>query len=523
MEEVIKMLPRYRVPVVKKDGRKKKTHEEYVAELAVKNPTIEVVGKYVDAKTKIRHHCLIHDVYWDVLSSNALKGKGCKECMKDKNRTKFTKSHDEYVSQVSINNPNITVLENYMDSKTPILHLCKKHNIEWKAMPSNILKGCGCSECKSDKIIEKQLKTHEQYVEELSIKSPNLKVIEEYIDTVTPILHYCIKHDNYWKVSPSNALNKGRCPECGKESHYELSSKPHDDYVRELSIKNPNIEVVEQYIDAKTKIVHYCLIHDVYWKAAPTSILRGCGCIECGKDKISNRFLKTHDEYVNELQTVNPNIIVLGQYVNMKTPILHKCSIHEVEWTTSPDSVLQGCGCNECRSEKISTKNLKTHEQYVEDLKLVNPSVIVLEQYINVNTPILHKCLNDNNEWYVSPSCVLTGYGCPQCHDSKGERQVRLWLSNHNISYERQYKFKDCRDNRQLPFDFYLPCYNLCIEYDGKQHFEAIEYFGGQESFEKTLKHDNIKNEYCKNNGISLLRIPYFKNVEEELNNFLFI
>ena len=51
MEEIIKMLPRYRVPVVKKTNRRKKTHEEYVAEVAVKNPNIEVVGRYIDANT----------------------------------------------------------------------------------------------------------------------------------------------------------------------------------------------------------------------------------------------------------------------------------------------------------------------------------------------------------------------------------------------------------------------------------------------------------------------------------------
>ena len=69
----------------------------------------------------------------------------------------------------------------------------------------------------------------------------------------------------------------------------------------------------------------------------------------------------------------------------------------------------------------------------------------------------------------------------------------------------------------------YLPNNFICIEYDGGQHTKPIEHFGGAKVFERTIKHDKMKDEYCKNNGISLLRIPYFKNVEEELNNFLFI
>lgn len=114
---------------------------------------------------------------------------------------------------------------------------------------------------------------------------------------------------------------------------------------------------------------------------------------------------------------------------------------------------------------------------------------------------------------------------CPQCNESKGEKKIRLWLEKNNIPYKKQEKFDNCRDIKPLPFDFYLPTFNIAIEYDGRQHFEPIEFFGGQEYFESVKMHDGLKNEYCKNNGIPLLRIPYFKfdNIEEELNNFLFI
>jgi very-short-patch-repair endonuclease len=190
---------------------------------------------------------------------------------------------------------------------------------------------------------------------------------------------------------------------------------------------------------------------------------------------------------------------------------------------TSPASALQGCGCLLCCKEKIGNSNRKSHQQYIDELKLINPNIAPIEEYKDALTPILHKCLVCGKEWYVTPANALWGYGCPQCNESHGERQVRLWLEKNNISYEFQMKFEDCKDINPLPFDFYLPNYNIAIEYDGKQHFEPIEYFGGIISFERTVKHDNIKNEYCKNNGILLLRIPYFKNVEEELNNFLFI
>ena len=101
-------------------------------------------------------------------------------------------------------------------------------------------------------------------------------------------------------------------------------------------------------------------------------------------------------------------------------------------------------------------------------------------------------------------------------------------MDSHKIKYTPQKRFDDCKDIKPLPFDFYLSDYNTCIEYDGQQHFEPVDFSGkrenlAQQQFEKTQYHDKIKNKYCEDNNIRLLRIPYFKNIEEELNNFLFI
>lgn len=508
---------------------KKKTHEEYVMELAEKNPNLEVIEKYVNAQTKIAHRCKTHNIEWKVLPSNALAGKGCKECMKDKNRNKFTKSHDEYVSQVKTVNPNIMVLGQYINHKIPILHLCKKHNIKWEAMPTNILKGGGCQECGKEKYHKKRCKKQDEYMMELTNKNPTVEVIEDYIDSKTPILHHCLIHEDiYWNITPSDALLGHGCPKCRNEKVREKLVKNHEEYVKELFEKNPNVEVVEKYIDAKTKILHHCLVHGEYWYTTPTIALQGSGCPKCLKEKISKANTLTNEEYIQQLKEKNSIIIPLEPYVNITTPIYHKCLIHDYDWQTTPATVLQGCGCPKCRSEKISVALLKTHEQYVEDLKNTNPDIIVLEKYVDANTPILHKCLLDGNEWLSSPTNILSGTGCPQCTRSKGEKNIRNWLDNNNIAYEVQKRFNDCKDNRSLSFDFYLPNYNLCIEYDGEQHYRPVNFGGVTDekanlNFDITVKHDNIKNNYCKNNGISLLRIPYFKNIEEELNNFLFI
>lgn len=94
-------------------------------------------------------------------------------------------------------------------------------------------------------------------------------------------------------------------------------------------------------------------------------------------------------------------------------------------------------------------------------------------------------------------------------------------LDKNNIKYIREYKFIDCKNIKPLPFDFFLFEYNTCIEYDGEQHFKINKYFGGEKGLLKRQKNDNIKNEYCINNNIRLIRIKYNENIEEKFNRLL--
>lgn len=361
-------------------------------------------------------------------------------------------------------------------------------------------------------------KTHQQYVDEVAKVNPNIEVIEQYIDSRTHILHRC-KFDGYvWKPSPTNVLHGHGCPMCSGNI-----KRTHEQYVGEVANVNPFIEVIESYINARTPIKHCCKIDGHIWRAAPYAILRGDKCPKCmGNAK------KTTEEYVKELAIANHNIEVLEDYINSTTPIAHRCKIDGYIWNLAPSNALNGIGCPLCKSVKLSNMFVKSHDQYIAEVAIINPDLEVLEWYVNAHTPILHRCKKDGYTWKIAPSNVFCGQKCPQCQESKGERKIRQWLENHNISYIYQKKFTDCKDKKTLPFDFYIPEYNLCIEYDGEQHFKPIDFSGNGDEwslrqFSIVQEHDKIKNQYCKNNNIHLLRIPYFKNVEEELNNFLFI
>ena len=436
------------------------------------------------------------------------------------------KTHEEYVKELAEKNPNVEVCEEYKGSNIKIMHHCLLHDVYWLITPIGALNGNGCEKCRKEKFHKKYVKSTKQYVNELKKINKNLEVIGEYIDAKTKITHHCLIHNIYFEQSPNNALNgKYGCKLCLKRKRQDAMAMSNEEYIKRVKEISPNISVVGKYVNMKTKILHRCNIHNLEWVVSPEKILNGCGCAKCGKEKYHKSRAKTTKEYIEEVKRINNNIEVLGEYISNRTPILHKCNIHNIEWNIAPYSILQGQGCYKCRNEKIAEKKQKTHEQYVEELKNINPNIIAVENYIDASTPILHKCLFDQCEWKARPANILFGAGCPQCNESNGERKIRLWLERNNITYEVQKKFDNCCDINPLPFDFYLPEHNISIEFDGKQHFEPIEYFGGQEKFEIQRKHDKIKDNFCKENGIFLLRIPYykFKEIEEELNNFIFI
>lgn len=107
---------------------------------------------------------------------------------------------------------------------------------------------------------------------------------------------------------------------------------------------------------------------------------------------------------------------------------------------------------------------------------------------------------------YISTNDFLSNKGL---NISYGEKKIISYLEDNGVEYIHQYKFEDCKHINNLIFDFYIPNENTCIEFDGRQHFEPIQFFGGQESFESLRMRDEIKNEYCSKNNIKLCRISY--------------
>jgi very-short-patch-repair endonuclease len=140
--------------------------------------------------------------------------------------------------------------------------------------------------------------------------------------------------------------------------------------------------------------------------------------------------------------------------------------------------------------------------------------------YINDRKGVIIICPL-HGEFIQKPSTHLKGSGCKVCSESFGEKEISKVLDKYLIKYIREYKFNDCRNIYPLPFDFYIPSLRTVIEFDGIQHYQPISYFGGIDAYEKLRKNDMIKNQYCEENYINLIRIRYdqINQINEILSN----
>lgn len=234
--------------------------------------------------------------------------------------------------------------------------------------------------------------------------------------------------------------------------------------------------------------------------------------INQGKRCKSCAFTKNTKKFKEEvLNMYKGRYEVVSEYTYSYEPIVIKCTKHNEYITSTPTTVLRDRNiCKKCNGEYLSKVQRKSTKLFEEQLlKAHKGGIIRLGEYVNTHTHIGVKCLVCDFPFLVTPNSILRLSGCPSCQESKGEKSIREYLVSNDIMFQPQKRFEGCRLERELPFDFYIKGLNLLIEYDGKQHFEPIEFFGGEEAFEKQLKKDKIKNDYAMYNNINILRIPY--------------
>lgn len=285
-------------------------------------------------------------------------------------------------------------------------------------------------------------------------------------------------------------------------------------FIEKSKLKHNNLYDYDliDYINAHKKVKIICKEHGVF-EQRPNDHLNGKGCSLCngGVKLNTNQFIIKSKEIHGDKYDYS-----LSKYNTSYDKIKIICKEHGI-FEQKSNGHLNGKGCPFCNggvklSKAVFIKKSKHIHKDKYDYSLVN--------YVNSHTKIKIIC-KEHGVFNQLPYQHLNNNGCPKCKESKGEKDIRNILEKNNIIFESEKRFGNCKDKLPLPFDFYLPNQNTLIEYDGKQHFEPINFFGGNKSLILQQKRDKIKNIYCKENNINLIRIKYDDNINEKIKQML--
>ena len=321
------------------------------------------------------------------------------------------------------------------------------------------------------------------------------------------------------KIVRADRLKEGSVTSCGCVSNRKYRSSAKD----LTGMKFNRLTVIKRMPNRNDKAMWLCKCECGNEKIVESYHLtsgkiKSCGCYK--KEVTSKRSLKD----LTGMKFGRWTVLHRAPNKNKRTAWTCKCECGTIKDISSNDLLCgdsKSCGC------------YKIDNHYYKDLTGQKYGLLTVIEKVESHR---FKGGGITTRWKCKCECgkevvVMTGNlrsgitkSCGCLYGSYGERIVSDFLKNHNIEYVKQYTFKDCRDVNPLPFDFYLPKYNICIEYDGEQHYMPKSFFGGEEGFKKRTAHDRMKDEYCEKNNIKLLRLPYYlsnKQVEQEIINVL--
>lgn len=307
-----------------------------------------------------------------------------------------------------------------------------------------------------------------------------------------------------------------------------MKKKTNQEFIQQLKQISSHIIPLEDYKGTDTKIKCLCTKHNFTWEISPYKLLTGRECPKCGREKQIEKQKKTTQQFIEEFALINPNVEIIGNYNSYHTPISCKCKKDGYIWQAQPADLMRGKGCPVCANESRRLKRRKNPADFLTEIQQINKDINIIGTYINNYEKIECECKICGFHWEVSPHNLLAGKSCPNCNKSKGEKEIAKILDMYHIQYFSQHSFDECKNINKLKFDFYLPLYNLCIEYDGEQHFRPVSFGCSnlekvKQNYENTKNNDKIKNQFCKQNQIDLLRIKYteFNNIDTILKQRL--
>lgn len=305
-----------------------------------------------------------------------------------------------------------------------------------------------------------------------------------------------------------------------KLTEYELIENVN----KECLVRNYEfLGIAGEFNGARTFLSLHCNIHNHTWKTTNYNMFMGkrkTGCIFCARKKAKINVSLTKEQLIENVKKEcsrrgNVEFIeIVGELTNNRTKLKLHCNIHNHNWkTTTYVNFMRDVGCPKCANNVRITQT--------EAERCVNKKCLKLNykcadfKYINNKKTYLSLTCDKGHKYNTSYNSFISGCKCHICNISKLEYNMKTELNKNHIEFWSQHSFVKLKNgNGKQTLDFFLPYHNIAIECQGKQHFELVEYFGGESEFEKILERDERKYNICKENGI---RILYYTNCKPDI------
>lgn len=375
----------------------------------------------------------------------------------------------------------------------------------------------------------------------LKLNNKSFKILStKYVGCYEKLKFYCYDCKDEFYVNWSSIKNGCNCAVCRgyQTGKYHSLKYLRPELCEEWSELN-KISPLDVTIGSDKDIIWECNIcHEKWTEKVYKRVSDNHGCPFCSSHRVSDK---------NRLSILYPEISEQWHPIkngNLKPSDFSYGSSHSAWWLckncnnewetkTISERTFGIGGCPFCSGQRVSDKNR---------LSILYPDVAKEWDY-DKNYPLTPEDVSFGSAKTIYWICSVCGHswktrnvakrttgerGCPRCRASKGNKKISEILRNfgmtEDVDYILEQSFDGCKNKNSLWFDFYLPNYSLCIEYNGEQHYEPVEFFGGKSGFKKQVKSDKIKQKYCNENNIELLIIPYweFNDIEtiliKELN-----
>ena len=287
-----------------------------------------------------------------------------------------------------------------------------------------------------------------------------------------------------------------------------------------LFIKNNSDSILlsEKYKNQKEKLKLKCKCGEIFYVTFDNFLRKSHRqCKNCGYKNGAKLNALSNEQFLNRLLKIitDDYLVVECNYKNQKSKIVLKHKVCGHRFSKTALKLSQGqYVCPMCKGNKK-----KTFEELQLEIQNISSELKLVGFKNSDNLEILHIPCGKIVKRTLYEVRKHKGIFCPLCKSSFGVREIRKYLSNNNIEFKEEYRFENCKFKKELPFDFYLPKYNICIEFDGEHHERPLTHWGGDKGFEMVKIRDNIKNKFCESKSIKLIRISYSQRLD--INNIL--